>query len=73
MKDFETSAEPLQDWLNVTEQAVQESSTRLHDLAAKKQELQKLQVTFPSRSLIFGSGPSPHATLRAELTPHACQ
>jgi len=53
MKDFEASAEPLQDWLNVTEQAVQESSTRLHDLAAKKQELHKLQVKPPRRSLIL--------------------
>uniref|UniRef100_A0A3B3ZCH2 Uncharacterized protein n=1 Tax=Periophthalmus magnuspinnatus TaxID=409849 RepID=A0A3B3ZCH2_9GOBI len=44
MKDFEASAEPLQDCLNVTELAVQESSTRLHDLTAKKQELHKLQV-----------------------------
>lgn len=44
MKDFEASAEPLQECLNVTELAVQESSTRLHDLTAKKQELHKLQV-----------------------------
>uniref|UniRef100_A0A3Q2DXA9 Uncharacterized protein n=1 Tax=Cyprinodon variegatus TaxID=28743 RepID=A0A3Q2DXA9_CYPVA len=44
MKDFEASAEPLQDSLNATELAVQESSTRLYDLTAKKQELHKLQV-----------------------------
>lgn len=44
MKDFEASAEPLQEWLHGTEVAVQESSTRLHDLTAKKQELHKLQV-----------------------------
>lgn len=44
MKDFEASAEPLQDCLNATELAVQESSTRLHDLTAKKSELHKLQV-----------------------------
>lgn len=44
MKDFEASAEPLQECLNVTELAVQESSTRLHDLTAKKLELHKLQV-----------------------------
>lgn len=44
MKDFEASAEPLQECLNVTELAVQESSTRLHDLTAKKMELNKLQV-----------------------------
>lgn len=44
MKDFEASAEPLQESLNATELAVQESSTRLHDLTAKKLELHKLQV-----------------------------
>ncbi|KAK6304736.1 hypothetical protein J4Q44_G00253220 [Coregonus suidteri] len=43
MKDFEASVEPLQEWLNGSEVAVQESSTRLHDLTAKKQELHKLQ------------------------------
>lgn len=46
MKDFEASAEPLQECLNVTELAVQESSTRLHDLTAKKMEHNKLQVKF---------------------------
>lgn len=44
MKDFEASAEPLQECLNATELSVQESSTRLHDLTAKKSELHKLQV-----------------------------
>lgn len=44
MKEFEASAEPLQEFLNATELAVQESSTRLHDLTAKKLELHKLQV-----------------------------
>lgn len=44
MAEFEASAEPLQDWLNNTEVRVQESSARLHDLPAKKQELSKLQV-----------------------------
>uniref|UniRef100_A0A672Z628 Uncharacterized protein n=1 Tax=Sphaeramia orbicularis TaxID=375764 RepID=A0A672Z628_9TELE len=44
MTEFEASAEPLQDWLNNTEVRVQESSARLHDLPAKKQELCKLQV-----------------------------
>lgn len=44
MKDFEASAEPLQACLNATELSVQESSTRLHDLTAKKLELHKLQV-----------------------------
>ena len=44
MRDFEACAEPLQDWLNGTEVKVQESSARLHDLAAKTQELGKLQV-----------------------------
>ncbi|GLD49390.1 nesprin-1-like protein [Lates japonicus] len=43
MTEFEASAEPLQDWLNSTEVRVQESSARLHDLIAKKQELGKLQ------------------------------
>uniref|UniRef100_A0A3B4B574 Uncharacterized protein n=1 Tax=Periophthalmus magnuspinnatus TaxID=409849 RepID=A0A3B4B574_9GOBI len=41
---FEASAEPLQDWLSNTEVKVQESSTRLHDLSAKREELSKLQV-----------------------------
>uniref|UniRef100_A0A3B4V7G6 Uncharacterized protein n=1 Tax=Seriola dumerili TaxID=41447 RepID=A0A3B4V7G6_SERDU len=49
---FEASAEPLQDWLNSTEVRVQESSARLHDLPAKKQELSKLQV-FWIRELWF--------------------
>lgn len=44
MTEFEASAEPLQNWLNSTEVRVQESSVRLHDLLAKKQELNKLQV-----------------------------
>uniref|UniRef100_A0A3Q2V7R9 Uncharacterized protein n=3 Tax=Haplochromini TaxID=319058 RepID=A0A3Q2V7R9_HAPBU len=44
MTEFEASAEPLQEWLNSTEVRVQESSARLHDLPAKKQELSKLQV-----------------------------
>jgi len=44
MKDFEASAEPLQECLNATELAVHGSSTRLHDLTAKKLELHKLQV-----------------------------
>lgn len=55
MKDFEASAEPLQECLNATELAVQESSTRLHDLTAKKLELHKLQVLMSrkQRSLMF--------------------
>lgn len=44
MTEFEANAEPLQVWLNSTEVKVQESSARLHDLSAKKQELSKLQV-----------------------------
>lgn len=44
MKDFEASAEPLQDWLTETRKMVQESGNRLHDLPAKKREQQKLQV-----------------------------
>lgn len=47
MIEFEASAEPLQDWLNNTEVRVQESSARLHDLPAKKEELSKLQVLHP--------------------------
>lgn len=49
MTEFEVSAEPLQDWLNNTEVRVQESSARLHDLPAKKQELSKLQVLWSPR------------------------
>lgn len=48
MTEFEASAEPLQDWLNSTEVRVQESSARLYDLPAKKQELGKLQVRWTS-------------------------
>lgn len=44
MRDFESCVEPLQDWLNQTDVTVQESSSRLHDLPAKKHELHKLQV-----------------------------
>lgn len=53
MTEFEANAEPLQEWLNSTEVRVQESSARLHDLSAKKQELSKLQVLWSpeSRSL----------------------
>lgn len=58
MTEFEASAEPLQDWLNGTEVRVQESSARLHDLPAKKEELKKLQVLWNSRflseSILFG-------------------
>ncbi|KAM8791856.1 nesprin-1-like [Rhynchonycteris naso] len=43
MKDFEVSAEPLQDWLSKTERLVQSSSGRLYDLPAKRREQQKLQ------------------------------
>lgn len=52
MEDFEACAEPLQDCLSATEQVVQESSMRLHDLAGKKLELQKLQVP-PAALLIL--------------------
>lgn len=44
MKDFEVSAEPVQNWLSKTERLVQESSNRLYDLPAKRREQQKLQV-----------------------------
>lgn len=46
MKDFEATAEPLQEWLTTTEKIVQGSSSRLHDLPSKRREQQKLQVTF---------------------------
>lgn len=45
MKDFEATAEPLQEWLTTTERMVQGSSSRLHDLPSKRREQQKLQVT----------------------------
>ncbi|NWI93355.1 SYNE1 protein, partial [Pitta sordida] len=43
MKDFEVTAEPLQEWLTTTEKIVHESSSRLHDLPSKRREQQKLQ------------------------------
>ncbi|KAJ7400746.1 hypothetical protein BTVI_102513 [Pitangus sulphuratus] len=43
MKDFEATAEPLQEWLTTTEKIVQGSSSRLHDLPSKRREQQKLQ------------------------------
>uniref|UniRef100_A0A8C5T9V7 Uncharacterized protein n=1 Tax=Malurus cyaneus samueli TaxID=2593467 RepID=A0A8C5T9V7_9PASS len=46
MKDFEATAEPLQEWLATTEKILQGSSSRLHDLPSKRREQQKLQVTF---------------------------
>ena len=44
MKDFEVSAEPVQEWLSKTEKMVRESSDRLYDLPAKRREQQRLQV-----------------------------
>ncbi|EPY80656.1 nesprin-1, partial [Camelus ferus] len=44
MKDFEVSAEPVQEWLSKTEKTVHEGSDRLHDLPAKRREQQKLQL-----------------------------
>lgn len=44
MKDFEVSAQPVQDWLSSTEKMVRGSSDRLYDLPAKRREQQKLQV-----------------------------
>lgn len=55
MKDFEVSAEPVQNWLSKTERLVQESSNRLYDLPAKRREQQKLQVTGPGQ---LASSPS---------------
>lgn len=49
MKDFEVSAEPVQNWLSKTERLVQESSNRLYDLPAKRREQQKLQVMGPGQ------------------------
>uniref|UniRef100_A0A8C5RJ37 Spectrin repeat containing nuclear envelope protein 1 n=1 Tax=Laticauda laticaudata TaxID=8630 RepID=A0A8C5RJ37_LATLA len=43
MKDFERSAEPLQDWLNKTKEMVQSSNNNLHDLSTKRREHQNLQ------------------------------
>ncbi|KAM4679140.1 nesprin-1 isoform 3-T4 [Amazona ochrocephala] len=43
MRDFEATAEPLQEWLTTTEKMVQGSSSRLHDLPSKRREQQKLQ------------------------------
>ncbi|XP_009867463.1 PREDICTED: nesprin-1, partial [Apaloderma vittatum] len=43
MKEFEATAEPLQEWLTTTEKMVQGSSSRLHDLPSKRREQQKLQ------------------------------
>ncbi|XP_062858462.1 nesprin-1 isoform X4 [Trichomycterus rosablanca] len=52
MQEFEASVEPLQDWLNRTEITVQESSTRLHDLPAKRLELSKLQAVLEEMSSV---------------------
>ncbi|XP_063773938.1 nesprin-1 isoform X14 [Pseudophryne corroboree] len=43
MRDFETSAKPVQEWLSDTERIVQDSNNRLHDLPSKRKEQQKLQ------------------------------
>ncbi|XP_075718991.1 nesprin-1 isoform X3 [Rhinoderma darwinii] len=43
MRDFETSAKPVQEWLGNTERIVQDSNNRLHDLPSKRKEQQKLQ------------------------------
>ena len=61
MKDFEVSAEPVQDWLSKTEKMVRESSTRLYDLPAKRREQQKLQVTRPLARMAPSSSPSVYA------------
>lgn len=53
MKDFEVSAEPVQDWLSKTEKMVHESTNRLYDLPAKRREQQKLQVMSPWQVLIL--------------------
>lgn len=66
MKDFEVSAEPVQNWLSKTERLVQESSNRLYDLPAKRREQQKLQVTGPGQ---LASSPLPS---QSTLWPDAC-
>lgn len=66
MKDFEVSAEPVQNWLSKTERLVQESSNRLYDLPAKRREQQKLQVTGPGQ--LASSARPPQST----LWPDAC-
>lgn len=65
MKDFEVSAEPVQNWLSKTERLVQESSNRLYDLPAKRREQQKLQVTGPGQLASFPLPP------RSTLWPDA--
>lgn len=74
MTEFEANAEPLQEWLNSTEVRVQESSARLHDLSAKKEELSKLQVLWRSRSLgpkffLFGAQSSCFFLIRSPFNP----
>ncbi|CAI9612037.1 unnamed protein product [Staurois parvus] len=43
MRDFESSAQPVQEWLSNTDRIVQDSNNRLHDLPSKRKEQQKLQ------------------------------
>lgn len=74
MTEFEANAEPLQEWLNSTEVRVQESSARLHDLSAKKQELSKLQVLWSRRNLgpkffLFGAQSSCFFLIRSPFNP----
>lgn len=57
MQEFEESVQPLQNWLNRTEITVQESSTRLHDLPAKRLELGKLQVLRPFKQRLVHTKP----------------
>ncbi|XP_034001993.1 LOW QUALITY PROTEIN: nesprin-1-like, partial [Trematomus bernacchii] len=52
MRDFEESAEPLQESLDATELSVHQSCSRLHDLSAKKQELHKLQSVLEDLSSV---------------------
>ncbi|KAM9316746.1 nesprin-1-like [Gastrophryne carolinensis] len=43
MRDFETSVKPVEEWLTITEQTVQDSTNRLHNLSSKKKEQKRLQ------------------------------
>ncbi|XP_033933582.1 nesprin-1-like, partial [Pseudochaenichthys georgianus] len=52
MRDFEESAEPLQESLDATERSVHQSCSRLHDLGTKKQELHKLQSVLEDLSSV---------------------
>lgn len=72
MKDFEVSAEPVQDWLSKTEKMVHESSNRLYDLPAKRREQQKLQVTALGPAARSPSPSCVHAPCPVCMLPVLC-